>query len=223
MPHGHDHFSLLGGPLYRLGVRLGLVRGGTNTIPLGLAISAFLWIVLVALILLEGLGQRLLSLEIVPAHVRLLVAIPLFFVCETGFDPRCAEFVREIVRAEVVPATALPELDAAIARAARWTNAWLPEAIGLLVAVLLLQVGPYLLLPGVKALYSSNPAGHGAMLSGQWYGPVCLTTFRFLLFRWLWRLANWGYFLWRVSRLPLRLVPTHPDGAGGYDRAAAET
>jgi hypothetical protein len=29
------------------------------------------------------------------------------------------------------------------------------------------------------------------------------------------RLALWFFFLWRVSRLELRLVPTHPDRAGG--------
>jgi hypothetical protein len=44
---------------------------------------------------------------------------------------------------------------------------------------------------------------------------VCMPLFRFLLLRWLWRLALWCFFLWRVSRLDLRLVPTHPDRAGG--------
>ena len=34
-----EEFSLLGGPLHRLGVRLGLVRGGTNSLPLGLALG----------------------------------------------------------------------------------------------------------------------------------------------------------------------------------------
>ena len=43
---------------------------------------------------------------------------------------------------------------------------------------------------------------------------VCVPLFRFLRLRWLWRLALWC-FLWRVSRLELRLVPTHPDRAGG--------
>jgi hypothetical protein len=42
-----------------------------------------------------------------------------------------------------------------------------------------------------------------------------VTVFRFLLLRWLWRLALWSFFLWRVSRLELRLVPIHPDRAGG--------
>jgi hypothetical protein len=44
---------------------------------------------------------------------------------------------------------------------------------------------------------------------------VCMPLFRFLLLRWLWRLALWCFFLWRLSRLELRLVPAHPDRAGG--------
>lgn len=36
-------FSLLGGPLHGLGSRLGLVRGGTNTFRLGLALGLLAW------------------------------------------------------------------------------------------------------------------------------------------------------------------------------------
>jgi hypothetical protein len=39
--------------------------------------------------------------------------------------------------------------------------------------------------------------------------------FRYLAFRWLWRLGLWWYFLWRLKRLDLRLIATHSDGAGG--------
>jgi len=77
---GLKDFSLLGGPLHRLGCRLGLVRGGTNTVALGLALGALLWTVLVALALIEGVGHRLFSLSVIGAHVRLLVVIPLFFL-----------------------------------------------------------------------------------------------------------------------------------------------
>ena len=47
------------------------------------------------------------------------------------------------------------------------------------------------------------------------YFHVGLTLFRFLLFRWVWKLALWSWFLWRVSRLDLHLIPGHPDRAGG--------
>ena len=35
------------------------------------------------------------------------------------------------------------------------------------------------------------------------------------MFRWLLRIAIWSRFLWKLSQLPLHLIPTHPDGAGG--------
>lgn len=42
-----------------------------------------------------------------------------------------------------------------------------------------------------------------------------MTLFRFLILRWLWRLGLWSYFLWRVSKVKLNLVPTHPDSTAG--------
>jgi len=215
---GIADFSLLGGPLYRLGCRLGLVRGGTNTVALGLVLGAFLWIVLLALALVEGFGHVLFSIEAIGAHVRLLVVIPLLFVCETLIDPRFTEFVRVILRTQVVPATARPALDSEIARIARWKDAWLPEAFLLVAAVLLGLTTPnanlFAHLSGLTG--GSNPAAVSETTwTSQWYWMVCMTLFRFLFMRWLWRLALWCFFLWRVSRLELRLVPTHPDRAGG--------
>jgi hypothetical protein len=48
-----------------------------------------------------------------------------------------------------------------------------------------------------------------------WYWIVCLPRFRFLMFRWIWRIALWCRFLWRLAKLDLHLVPIHPDGAAG--------
>jgi hypothetical protein len=215
---GIADFSLLGGPLYRLGCRLGLVRDSTNTIALGLVLGAFPWIVLLALALVEGLGHVLFSIVLIGRHVRLLVVIPLLFVCEAFIDPRFTAFVHEIVRSQVVPAPARPALEAEIARITRWKDAWLPEAFFLLAAVLLaLTMGNVNFFDYVSGLdWRSNPRVLGETTwTSQWYWMVCMLLFRFLLLRWLWRLALWCFFLWRVSRLELRLVPIHPDCAGG--------
>jgi hypothetical protein len=215
---GLEDFSLLGGPLHRLGCRLGLVRDGTDTIALGLILGAFPWVVLVALALVEGLAPVLFSIEAIGAHVRLMVAIPLLFMCDAFIDPRFTEFVHEIVRSQVVPATARPALESDIARITRWKDAWLPEVCFLLLAVLLGLATPqqnlFAYLPGHTG--GSNPSVVSpATWTSHWYWTVCITLFRFLWLRWLWRLALWCFFLWRVSRLELRLVPTHPDRAGG--------
>jgi len=215
---GLTDLSLLGGPLHRLGCRLGLVRAGTDTIALGLVLGILPWTVLVALALVEGFGRVLFSMEAVGGHVRLLVAVPLFFVCETLIDPQFGAFVRGIVRSQVVPPTLQPALESEIARIARWKDAWLPEACFLLLIVLLAWSAPnqnvFAQLSGSSG--AANPSGVSeTSWTSAWYWMVCMTLFRFLLLRWLWRLALWCFFLWRVSRLDLRLVPTHPDRAGG--------
>ena len=214
--HGiSEEFSLLGGPLHRLGRRLGLVRGGTNTVRLGLALGLIPWIVLMALALIDGAGHPLFSTAVIGVHARLLLAIPLFFLCESLLDPRVTMFVRTIVRSEVVPPRALPALESEIARINRWRDSWLPEAMCLLAAVVLSLFASQLHISGTTAAYDPGRAATEMTMAGQWYLIVCLTLFRFLMIRWLWRLGLWCFFLWRVSRLDLQLMPTHPDGTAG--------
>jgi hypothetical protein len=69
----------------------------------------------------------------------------------------------------------------------------------------------------VDTWYASvRPGGaYQLTLVGYWYAFVSLTLFRFILGRWYFRLSLWYIFLWRVSRLSLRLNPLHPDRAGG--------
>ena len=125
-------FSLLGGPLQWLGRRLGLVRGGTNTFTVGVALGAFLWAVAAALALAGGVAHKFFSASAIGIHVRLLVVIPLFFLCETWLYPRMTAFVTMIVRSGVVPKSALPALESEIVRTARCKDSWLAEGICLM-------------------------------------------------------------------------------------------
>lgn len=214
-PDGIARFSLLGGPLHGLGRRVGLVRGANNTVPLGLALGLGPWAVVVALALAEGLGQRIFSLSLIAAHVRLLLDIPLFFVCETWVDPRMKSFVDTIVRSEILPGAARPALDSEVARTVRWKDSWIPDALCLVAAVLWSSFGSTLALQGVTSVFDPGGNTNATSLAGRWYWFVCLPLFRFLALRWIWRLGLWVRFLRRVAQLELRLVPTHPDGAGG--------
>jgi hypothetical protein len=218
MVEGTTELSLFGGPLHRVGCRLGLVRDGTNSTALGLVLGVSPWIVLLMLALVEGFGHLFFSIEAIGAHVRLLLAIPLLFVCEEYIGPRFDAFVQGIVRSKVLPETARPALQYEIARVERWKDAWLPEAMWLLVAVLVAlgarDANFLSYLPGISVETNAGAVGATTWTS-QWYWLVCMPLFRFLLLRWLWRIALWSFFLWRVSKLDLRLVPIHPDRAGG--------
>jgi len=203
-------FSLLGGPLHQLGRRLGLVRG-TNTTPLGLAIGVGLWLAIFALAAIEGLAGQLFSLKLIGIDARLLVVIPLFFVCETWVNPRMTSFVRAIVKSGVVPPSEVPSLNAAVTRIRRLKDAWWPDAVCLLVAVALAATTTALLTLGTSSDVDLALKGPAAFV----YFGVALTVFRFLVFLGLWKVGLWVWFLWQVSRLDLHLIPGHPDRDGG--------
>jgi len=203
--------SLFGGPLHRLALRVGLVRGHTNTVLIGVVLGPALWLVFVAVAVLQGVQDRLFDTALVAAHTRLLVAIPLFFACESWVAPSMTAFASAIVRTGVVPPAALHVLDAEVSRINRWTNWWWPEALCLIAAVVMQATG------GSLQTYGKSAAGDPSRTALGWllYLNIGVTVFRFLLFRWGVRLASWAWFLWRVSRIDLQLLPGHSDRAGG--------
>ena len=50
---------------------------------------------------------------------------------------------------------------------------------------------------------------------GWWFTYVVRPIFLALVLSWLWRMLLVAYWFWRVGRLGLSLVPTHPDRTGG--------
>jgi len=212
-----QQLSVLGGPLHRLGCRLGLVRGEANTVRVGVALGLLAWGVLLLLGLLAGLGPKMLSLAVIGVHVRFLVAVPLFFLCEWWVVPQMAEFSRYIARSGLVPHASVPALASIIRRIGRMKESWLPEALFLLTAFALPIIGANAFLPGRTShldliLHSS---GGGLNLVAAWYQGFCLPLFRFLILRWFWRLGLWCYFLWSIEKLTLRLIATNSDGCAG--------
>jgi hypothetical protein len=209
---GVENFSLLGGPLHRLGARLGLVRHASNTIALGLALGALCWFVLIALASAKGGTGNLLSLTAIAVHARLLLALPLLFVAETGLDAKIREFMALMAHSEFAGEKTLPELERIAARLSKWKDSWLPDGASLIAAVVLSVFGAR---TGVPIESEPGRALSETPLAAFWYAFFCLPLFRFLLFRWLWRLVLWWTLLWRLAKMDLDLSPAHPDGAGG--------
>src|SRR6185369_2602307 len=164
-----------GGPLQRLGRRLGLVRDGSNSVPLGLALGGSLWLVLLLFSWIDGVHASLFSLSAIGVHVRLLVALPLLFVAEMLVAPCVATFIETVVRSEVVPPRAQPALHAELARTRRLASSWWPELLCLVGALAMLLAGSHLHLHGRSAALDSEGGSVSGTLAGLWYGIVCLT------------------------------------------------
>jgi hypothetical protein len=68
----------------------------------------------------------------------------------------------------------------------------------------------------VSTWYAVKDGAHGSLTAaGYWYAFVSLPLFRFILYRWYFRLFIWYRFLWQVRAMPLHFNFYHPDRAGG--------
>ena len=219
----YDFSLVLGGPLYQIvrrarlsGDALELVRRRLVVIPL------FAWL---PLLILSALGGRawgdavgvpfLMDIEV---HVRFLVALPLLILAELVVHQRMRPVMRQFLERGLIADTSRARFDAALPSAVRLRNSVVAEVllIALVYVVGVVYIWPLYGVLDVATWYTM-PADGGRRLSpaGWWFLYVSLPLVQFLLARWYFRLFLWIRFLWQVARCELRLLPTHPDRAGG--------
>ena len=216
-------FSLvLGGPLYQLWRRLFLAGPALELLSRRMiGIPSVAWLPLLLLTAYEGFAighaVRVPFLYDLEVHARYLVAIPILLIAEIVVHQRIRVVVRQFVDTGIVMPETLPAFRAAIASAMRLRNSL---AVEITMVVFVFGFG-WTIWQGESGLTGStwyaivDGASHHLTGAGQWYVHVSIPMFQFLLFRWYFRLVVWFVFLRRVSRLPLRVMPTHPDRAGG--------
>ena len=211
-----------GGPLYRLMVPAKLLPKDIPSASRAIISLVLLtWVPLLILSLVQGvlLGDsvQVPFLVAISPHVRYLLAVPLFILAEPFVDKRLALASAHFVRSDLLKQEDLPRFKQAVRLAEKARDAFLPELILFVLALSGMALGHQLELPRSVSTWQllTDQGGTHLTLAGWWNGAVSSTIFRFLIFRWLWRLFIWTVFLRRVSRLRFRLYPTHPDRAGG--------
>ena len=218
-----DFSLVLGGPLYQL-LRRAHLSGDTLDLLRRriIVLSLLAWL---PLALFAGFEGRLLPgtatvpfLLDVEVHVRYLLAVPLMVVAELVVHQRMRAVLQQFLGRKLVPEAVRTQFDAAVASVARLRNSVLAE---ILIIAFVYGVGMFVVWRNYVALdantwyATTSAAGSRLSLAGMWYGYVSLPLFQFLLLRWYFRVFIWARFLWQVSRIELKLVPTHPDRVGG--------
>jgi hypothetical protein len=218
-----DFSLVLGGPLYQLFRRSHLAGDALELARRRLVtIAAVAWLPLLVLSAMEGRAWT--STDAVPflrdveANVRFLVALPLLVAAELIVHQRMRPVVGEFIARHLVPDAERGRFDRAVASAYAMRNSVLAEI--LLIAVvygagIMVLWRNYVALPTATWYAAPGSSGTALTMTGRWYVYVSVPIFQFLLLRWYYRMFVWARFLWQVSRIPLRLVPTHPDRVGG--------
>jgi hypothetical protein len=207
------------GPLYRL-ARVVVSRPERERLGrLGVIIGLFCWVPLAVFSALQNVlisGPTVPFYESLGTHARFLLAVPLFFMAETWFDARTGQVLRELVRSRIVSAKDTPRFVSVARRAIAGVDSWAVEAALVLLAGVLLVSQFRWDLPAAVSTWRNPSGAPGALtLAGRWYAFVSMPIFQFLVWRWCWRLLVWWWILWRLARMDLQLIPTHPDRAGG--------
>jgi hypothetical protein len=212
----HDFSLVLGGPQFQLlrklhlsGDTLELLRRRVVAIPL------FAWLPLLLLALLGG-AARLFFFDDVEVQVRFLVTLPILIAGEYLVHSRLRPLVHRFVERRIVRPDDLPQYDKAIESTIRMRNSAAAEAVLL---ILVYTFGLWVWHSRVPILHSTwyaLPGGRWHLtLAGYWYVFISLPIAQFILLRWYWRIFIWYRFLWRVSRIDLHLISTHPDHCAG--------
>ena len=220
-PDPRDFSIVLGGPLFQLFRKAHLSGDGLELLRGRLLVLVTLsWSPLLVLCAMQGTLLRNVTVPFfydIEAQARCLLLIPLLVGAELVVHQRLRYVASQFLQRGLIPTQAMDRFVEALASTNRLRNSVLAE-----VAILVLVYAV-----GVKTSFLRNETltqatwygapGDGWSLSGAgvWYLYFTLPLSQFLLLRWYYRIFIWGRFLWMISRIKLRLVPTHPDRLGG--------
>ncbi|HEY1491304.1 MAG TPA: hypothetical protein VGF35_01640 [Steroidobacteraceae bacterium] len=210
-----------GGPPHKLQSLLGLIGQNRPRLLGALMLVLIVWVPLAVLSLWHGdFFDRATGAGFASdfaAHARFLLAAPLLVLAEAVCLPQLTAIAWQFMATGIVAEPQYPRFREAVASTRRLMNSTAAEIGVLLLAYAL-----------VGALLLKKPPGeftpwHGALVDGHflvapagwWLLLVSLPLLVVLMLGWAWRLLLWGRFLLLMNRLPLRLIPAHPDQAAG--------
>jgi hypothetical protein len=225
-----DFSVVIGGPLFQLFRKAHLSGDGLELVGTRMFVLLGLsWLPLLILSAVQGLalGSTVLLpfLHDIEAQARILLFLPLLITGEIVVHQRLRSVANQFLQRELIPDDARPRFDAAVASAMRLRNSVVAE-VAMIAVVYLVGLGIVWRHVSLDvATWFATPDGDGKSLTlaGFWFVYFTLPLTQFLLLRWYYRLFIWTRFLWQVSRIQLRLVPTHPDRIGGLGFLSSAT
>jgi len=180
-----------------------------------LFVLAVVWAPVFAIQLVATPARILQTLMDYRLEARALAAV-ILILAEPIMDSRFRFLIEHIRESHLLIAPDLVEMDRVLARLRRVRDSFLPEAL-FLVAVAVRAATSYSFIVEQTSGDLSYQTSTGVHLSAAgWYGLlVSVPIIQFLALVILWRWLLWTAFAFRLSRMNLRLVPSHPDENGG--------
>lgn len=215
---------LHGGPFYRLQQAAGLMDADNpRTARRAVLFALVSWLPLVILAGAQGLAisggpERAMLLDF-SAHARYLLAVPLLIVVEVAANRRFVIMADYLIASGIIAESERRRFADIISDTQRLRDSRVAALIFLLLAYTTSVLSTFYIVKFYPNTWLATGTVGARALSwaGFWQIAVSLPLFQFLVYSSLWTWFAWLIYLWRLSRLKLRLTPTHQDRAGGLN------
>jgi hypothetical protein len=212
-----DMSLVRGGPFYRAQVKFKLVESRKWNI--GRRILFAVCITWLPLILFRLLGDPARLMELITdyrIYSRLLIAGPVLFLAEPIMESRFRLLLDHIRESRLLVGPDLAKMHEILAELRRYRDSILPElAFLLLIFSRVFTAHKFLGYQTIGTFGYQTATGIHLTPAGWYMMLVSVPFFQFLALVVLWKWLLWTVFAFRLSKLNLQLIPSHPDENGG--------
>lgn len=217
-----ENYALIEGGLFRKAqLKLGIENAQGVLALLGIC---FAWLPLAIFSSIEGTlyaGAEMPFLKDVAMHARILIALPVLILIRKVIHKKTMAVIGYMADALLDEESRQKLITETMPRMRKLACSSWTEAILILIVVSsafsLYQSGAYTEIVGESTSWKIDNTREGTVISlaGKWAAFISIPFFQFLLLQWMWRYIVWIMLLFHFSKLPLKLLPTHADRAGG--------
>lgn len=214
---GSDVSLFRGGLFYRVQLVTRLIEADRWHIPRRVMfILAVTWLPLVIITGLLNRHELVGVLKDYQVYSRIAVAVPVLLIGQMLMEDRFCAIVKHVREAKLVGDEDLRKLDGVLARLRWLRDSPLPELI--IVALVFAELALiWQSKVATASAWAVTRSGGVAQLTpaGWYYGLVSVPIYQFLIGLSFWKWLVWSFFIFRLSRMDLKVVATHPDAHGG--------
>jgi hypothetical protein len=205
-----------GGPFYRAQEATRLVHSNQwnhlRRVTFAIAVGWMPLILITAVSNPKALGSLLRDYRV---SSRLLIAVPVLLLGQALLESRFRMVIRKIADTELLGAEDRARMNHMIDVLRRLRDSWIPEVVIIFLVVVHTLISFKSSVDATPWLAYRSGSDLHLTAAGLYAVLISATLFQFLLGVGIWQWLLWAMFAMRLSRLNLKLFPTHPDRHGG--------
>jgi hypothetical protein len=180
-----------------------------------LALVCWLPIALLSFVQLGWHQFSLLFIRDIATQAKFLFVFPILLFARHSVNKSLAKTIYTFYESKIIDKDNHEKFQSKIDWLIRWRNSLLVDILLVILVYSVLYVRETTL--SDVADFSTPWLAFKDKISaaGWWYIIFSLPVFQLVLYRWLYSTITWIIFLWKISKIDLKLSSLHPDGMGG--------